>query len=45
MKNNLLICTLFLFAGVLLSGCNTVHGVGTDIERGGQAIERAAGGR
>ncbi len=25
-----------------LSACNTVQGVGQDIERGGQAIERAA---
>lgn len=25
-----------------LSACNTVQGVGRDIERGGQAIERAA---
>lgn len=27
---------------VTLSGCNTVQGIGKDIERGGQAIERAA---
>ncbi len=25
-----------------LSACNTVHGIGKDIERGGQAIEKAA---
>ncbi len=25
-----------------LSACNTVQGIGRDIERGGQAIERAA---
>ncbi|WP_301100952.1 entericidin A/B family lipoprotein [Propionivibrio sp.] len=25
-----------------LSACNTVHGVGKDIEKGGQAIERVA---
>ena len=25
-----------------LSACNTIHGVGKDIEKGGQAIERAA---
>ena len=25
-----------------LSACNTVQGVGRDIERGGQAIEKAA---
>lgn len=27
----------------ILSGCNTVKGAGTDIKKGGQAIERAAG--
>lgn len=25
-----------------LSACNTIHGVGKDIEKGGQAIEKAA---
>lgn len=25
-----------------ISGCNTVKGVGTDIERGGQKLENAA---
>ena len=35
----------FLFVattGILLSACNTMQGVGRDIEKGGQAIERAA---
>ena len=27
---------------VVLSGCNTMRGLGQDIERGGQAIEKAA---
>ncbi len=27
---------------ISLSGCNTVQGMGRDIERGGQAIEKAA---
>lgn len=27
---------------VALSACNTISGMGKDIERGGQAIERAA---
>ena len=26
-----------------LSGCHTVHGVGQDVESGGQAIERSSG--
>jgi predicted small secreted protein len=30
-------------AGLLvgLSGCNTVHGIGKDIEQGGEAIQKA----
>jgi len=31
-----------LAAALVLSGCNTVEGVGKDIKQGGQAIERAA---
>ncbi|MDK2125729.1 entericidin A/B family lipoprotein [Parachitinimonas caeni] len=27
---------------VSLAGCNTISGIGKDIKRGGQAIERAA---
>lgn len=26
---------------VLLAGCNTVQGIGRDIERGGEAIQRS----
>lgn len=29
-------------ASSIVSACNTVQGVGKDIEKGGQAIERAA---
>ena len=37
------ITTLFALAAALfLTGCNTVKGVGQDIERAGNAIERAA---
>ncbi|VEG92449.1 entericidin A/B family lipoprotein [Legionella spiritensis] len=33
----------FLGASVsLLSGCNTVKGIGQDVKKGGQEIERAA---
>jgi len=28
--------------GVLLSGCNTVQGMGQDVQKAGSAIERAA---
>jgi entericidin B len=31
-----------LSAVVLLSACNTVRGVGQDIEKGGEAIQKAA---
>ncbi|MFC2588818.1 MAG: entericidin A/B family lipoprotein [Ottowia sp.] len=38
--------TLALFAALLaaltLTGCNTVHGLGQDVQAGGRAIERAA---
>ena len=38
-----LIPILLVIASLLsLSGCNTIHGIGKDIERGGQAIEKAA---
>jgi predicted small secreted protein len=30
------------FAAVLLAGCNTVRGLGQDIEKGGEALQRAA---
>lgn len=34
---------LFAIASAIsLSACNTVQGMGKDLERGGQAIERAA---
>ncbi|SOH94741.1 entericidin B [Monaibacterium marinum] len=31
-----------LLAGAVLAGCNTVRGVGADVERGGSAIQDAA---
>ncbi|MCQ8895856.1 entericidin A/B family lipoprotein [Limnobacter humi] len=33
---------LLAFAGIGLSACNTIEGVGKDIKQGGAAIERAA---
>ncbi len=34
---------LFLLLSVigLLAGCNTIHGIGKDIEKGGEAIQRS----
>ncbi len=38
-----IVSVLTILASLMaLSACNTVQGVGRDIERGGQAIERAA---
>ena len=31
-----------LLAAVALAGCNTIEGVGKDIKKGGEAIEKAA---
>ena len=36
------VVVLLMWIGVL-SGCNTMHGVGKDVERGGEAIERSSG--
>jgi predicted small secreted protein len=33
---------LALTAAIVLSGCNTMEGVGKDLKQGGAAIERAA---
>lgn len=31
----------FLAAAAFLAGCNTVQGIGKDIEKGGEAIQKA----
>ncbi len=37
-----IIVSVFLIAGsFFIAGCNTVHGIGKDIERGGEAIQRS----
>ena len=33
---------LLLSVAALLAGCNTVQGVGKDIQKGGAAVEKAA---
>lgn len=33
---------LLLMAAFVLSGCNTIEGVGKDVQRGGAALEEAA---
>jgi entericidin B len=43
MKRGLLFCAVLLMAFVSgLSACNTVQGVGKDIQAGGRAVEKAA---
>ncbi len=36
-----LIATLLVLVGIVLTGCNTVAGVGKDIERAGGAIQKS----
>ena len=36
------IVLLSLLAAFVLSGCNTLQGVGKDLKQGGETIERAA---
>ncbi len=36
-----LIATLLVIVGVMLAGCNTVAGVGKDIEKAGGAIQKS----
>jgi predicted small secreted protein len=33
---------VFVLIFGLLAGCNTMHGIGKDIEEGGEAIQRGA---
>jgi predicted small secreted protein len=37
----ILLCALFTSL-VLLTGCNTVQGLGKDVQKGGQTIQKAA---
>ena len=39
--NRVLCCTLAVL-GLLLAGCNTVSGLGKDIQKGGQVLQDAA---
>jgi len=41
MRKVILLASAFVFVFVL-AGCNTVEGVGKDIKRGGEKIEKAA---
>ena len=37
----LMLAMMALVAAVALSACNTVQGIGKDIEKGGEAIQKA----
>jgi predicted small secreted protein len=37
-----LIATLLILATVTLAACNTIHGLGQDIERGGEKLQNSA---
>ena len=43
MRAKIASAVLLLICLWTLSGCNTVHGIGKDIESGGKAIERSSG--
>ncbi|WP_141321498.1 entericidin A/B family lipoprotein [Halomonas halmophila] len=39
MKRTLSLVMVVLFTASLLAGCNTVRGIGQDVEEGGEAIQ------
>ena len=42
MKRTLFLGVLMLAVLLVISGCNTVRGMGQDIEQGGEALQRSA---
>ncbi|WP_249978909.1 entericidin A/B family lipoprotein [Vreelandella olivaria] len=42
MKRSLALVVLLLATLLVVSGCNTIRGMGEDIEQGGEAIQRSA---
>ncbi|MFP3342288.1 entericidin A/B family lipoprotein [Vreelandella aquamarina] len=42
MKRTIALGALLLATLLLMSGCNTIRGMGQDIEQGGEAIQRSA---
>ena len=37
------LCSALLTCGLLIVGCNTVNGLGQDIEKGGQKLQSVSG--
>jgi predicted small secreted protein len=42
-RSIIIVCAGSILLMMTLAGCNTVHGVGKDIESAGRAIERSSG--
>jgi predicted small secreted protein len=42
MKKQLIFLLLIIFSLAIISGCNTMQGMGKDIKKAGEAIEGAA---
>jgi entericidin B len=42
MMKKFLLLPMALFVALVFAGCNTIEGVGKDIKKGGEAIEKAA---
>ena len=42
MRRFVAIILLTLVSAVIFSGCNTIEGLGKDVKKGGEAIEKAA---
>ncbi len=45
MKRSALLLMLALVAVAALSACNTIEGAGKDIQKAGEAVQDAAGGK
>ena len=42
MRKPIIALSLGLFSLVILAGCNTIGGIGKDVKKGGEVIEKAA---
>ena len=42
MRKSFVAVVLGLFAAVMIAGCNTIGGIGKDVKKGGEVIEKAA---
>ena len=41
MSKRYLVTALLICACLVAAGCNTIHGMGKDIEKGGEAIQKS----